>query len=441
MGRDDETSLPTLTTPASMRSNDDMQDVDYFDDDDDLEGLDTPTSRGPSRLPMIIVGIAALALLAGGSYVAMQIVNRAAPQTENTTPPAPSMPLPVAQPEQPAASPAQLLSEAPVATEPTPEAVSEQPADALVTLPPDALPATSPAPGAPDAPVAADIPADQVSDPVVEEVPTKDVTLLAEDDAALDAVLPQPPSAAAAPKAAEPDLGPEDFYEAKDVVKALESMQSGDTSLVLEEPAPQPYIEITKPNAKSDAERNVMLAERALAVGRYQMAADLYNEVLARNNQDVRALIGRAIASQNLGNAPQAISDYEAALDLKPDNTEALINLLGLIQAEQPQAALSRLDTLSRKYPSNAGIVAQQGMILANLGNLAQAGAFLDRAITLEPSNPMHYYNRAVIADQGGDTSLAIDMYERSLEVDAIHSAGRKVPRDRIYDRLAQLRH
>lgn len=413
-GRDDDTSLPAFPTP--LRASDDMQDVDYFDaDDDDLDALDAPSPRTPNRLPMVLMGIVMLAMLAGGSYVALQIVDRSAPQMENTTSPVPPAPPPPPQPVAQPAPPAPSVVEPAPEPTPVPEVAAAE--DALVTLPPEALPEVLPE-----------------NPPVVEEVPTTAVELPE------DVALPEE-TAVITPPAPEPDLGPEDFYEAKDVVKALENMQQGDApALILEEPTPQPYIEITKPNAKSEVERNILLAERALAIGRYQMAADLYNEVLTRNDQDARALIGRAIASQNLGNVPQAISDYEAALTLKPENTEAMINLLGLIQREQPQAALSRLDTLARKYPSHPGIVAQQATIQADLGNLVQAGALLERAMMLEPSNPMHYYNRAIIADRLGDTRTAIELYERCLEVDAIHFAGRKVPRERVYDRLSQLR-
>ncbi|MES2729843.1 MAG: tetratricopeptide repeat protein [Pseudomonadota bacterium] len=428
----DEMPMPYTASPVAQRP-DSADDIDYFDSEDDLETLDTPTRGGPSRLPLIVVGVALLALLAGGSYVALQVVSDSAPQTQQdvaVTPPVPPIP-----------EPPIVAAEAPVVAPVTDPLVN--PVDQLATLPPQDVPpeelsvedpAASPLPVLPNAP------------DILEEVPAEAVPMAGKENATaeLDLLANAPASATPAPAAADPELASEDFYETTDIVKAMSAMQQdpfATEDVLMEAPDVQkPYIKITRANTQSVTERNILMAERALAIGRFEMAADLYTEVLQKNASDVRALIGRAIASQNQGNASAAIEDYEAALRLKPDNTVALINLLGLVRTEQPQMALTRLDALALKYPSNAGIVAQQALIMSDMGNVTQAGQLLDHAIALEPENPMHYYNRAIIAERSGDGRMAIEMYERSLEVDAIHTGGRKISRETVYGRLSQLR-
>ena len=46
----------------------------------------------------------------------------------------------------------------------------------------------------------------------------------------------------------------------------------------------------------------------------------------------------------------------------------------------------------------------------------------------------------AVIADKAGDKKQAISYYEKALEIDTINGGGRSIPREVVYERLAQLR-
>jgi tetratricopeptide (TPR) repeat protein len=102
--------------------------------------------------------------------------------------------------------------------------------------------------------------------------------------------------------------------------------------------------------------------------------------------------------------------------------------------------ALSKLLDLRQKYPDNAGIAAQIGVAYADSGNLQDAYKYLSMASGLKPNDPQHYYNMAVVAEKAGELKKAISLYEKALEVDAVHGTGRGISRDKIYDRLARLR-
>ena len=60
---------------------------------------------------------------------------------------------------------------------------------------------------------------------------------------------------------------------------------------------------------------------------------------------------------------------YEEVLKLKPDNKEALVNMMGLIRAQYPEVALRRLLELYARNPNDAGIAAQIGITNADLGH------------------------------------------------------------------------
>lgn len=187
-------------------------------------------------------------------------------------------------------------------------------------------------------------------------------------------------------------------------------------------------------------DRQLVAGSRAVKLGMYDAAAKIYDDLYRKNPRDIGTLMGRAVLFQKTGERARAIESYEAVLELTPDNTEAIINLAGLIRKDQPAVALEKLLNLREKYPNNVAIAAQLGVSYADAGNLVDAYKYLDLAASLEPRNPLHYFNQAVVADRAGDKEKAIGLYEKALEIDAIYGTGRAIPRDQIYDRLSHLR-
>ncbi len=184
----------------------------------------------------------------------------------------------------------------------------------------------------------------------------------------------------------------------------------------------------------------VVAAGRALKLGRLDAALEMFEDLYRQNPRDSRILMGRAVALQKLGNEESAISAYEELLRLDQDNPDAVVNLAGLIRKKYPAVALGKLLDLRQKYPDNAGIAAQIGVAYADSGNLQDAYKYLSMASGLKPNDPQHYYNMAVVAERAGELKKAISLYEKALEVDAVHGTGRGISRDKIYDRLARLR-
>ncbi|MDD3021317.1 MAG: tetratricopeptide repeat protein [Alphaproteobacteria bacterium] len=184
----------------------------------------------------------------------------------------------------------------------------------------------------------------------------------------------------------------------------------------------------------------VVAASRALKLGRYDAAKNMYDELYTLNPRDPRVLMGRAILLQKIGEPDRAIAAYEEVLAVAPDNAEAIVNMAGLIRKVQPAMALSKLLDMRQKYPDNAAIAAQLGVAYADSGNLQDAYRYLDLATSMQPGNAQHYFNMAIIAERARDIPKAIGMYEKALEVDAIHGGGATINRDVIYDRLTRLR-
>lgn len=188
-------------------------------------------------------------------------------------------------------------------------------------------------------------------------------------------------------------------------------------------------------------EARISSASRALDLERYQAAFDMFDALYKTNKRDERVLMGRAVALQKLGRNEEAIKAYDELLALNPESPEVMTNMLGLVRQQYPSAALERLLELRQRYPNNPVVAAQAGLANAGVGNFEEGLRYLGIAAGLEPNNPKHPFNMAVIAERMGKADLAITYYERALKADAMTTdTQKKVNRDLIYDRLSLLR-
>ncbi len=197
---------------------------------------------------------------------------------------------------------------------------------------------------------------------------------------------------------------------------------------------------VKKDYAANTSEAQVISAQRAILLGRYDSALRIYDALYEKNPNDPEVLLGRAIALQKLGRNEQAVAAYETLLDARPDNLEAKINMLGLIGERYPAVALQRLQELEANNPHDVRILAQAALLEAKFGRYEDALASLGTAASLDENNANHVFNMAVIADRAGKKDDAIHYYEQALEIDTVYGGSHSIPRDAVYERLAQLR-
>ncbi len=244
----------------------------------------------------------------------------------------------------------------------------------------------------------------------------------------------------AAPSAKKPSLGEDSFFDANNMVPQGEMAQDGPVSV---NPVYQPAskLVIVRKTANAD-ERSAALvaAERAMNLGIYDSALQLFEDLYVQNRKDSRVLMGRAIALQKLGRFDEAMQVYEELEAVAPDNIEAKVNMLGLLGTRYPSIALRRLLDLHQGNKGNVMLTGQLAVAYAQSGDLNSALKYLGVAASMEPRNASHLFNMAVLSDRAGHNEKAVSFYEKALEIDTVHGGGRSIPRDSVYERLAQLR-
>ena len=200
------------------------------------------------------------------------------------------------------------------------------------------------------------------------------------------------------------------------------------------------FINVQKNASASSRQASIVAAQRALKLGRNSAALELYEKLYKKNPRNTQVLMGLAVAQQRSGFVESAIATYEELLKRDSRHTGAMVNLMGILENRQPEVALKKLYKLWNKNQQNPNVAAQLGMVHAKIGNYEDANRYLGVAASLDPSNALHYYNLGIVSDQAKSHRTAIEYYQKALEVDIAHKGGGAIPREQVYDRLAQLR-
>lgn len=260
---------------------------------------------------------------------------------------------------------------------------------------------------------------------------------------------PQPSSQGLAPATSSPAgqntqqgaFSEDLFFDAEALVPTSDLSKQAAPSKV--DPVMNPgsrLVVTTKQANPGSKEARLTAAQRAMKLGRYESALEIYEGLYAVNKRDPNILLGRATALQRAGYDDEAMVAYEDLLDLRPGNIDAQINLQGLLSTRYPAVALRNLRELAEAHPGNVAVVAQLAVVEARVGQYPEAIRHLGVAASIEPENASHLFNMAVIADRAGDKKQAIRYYEDALEIDTLYGAGKSIPRESVFERLAQLR-
>ena len=232
----------------------------------------------------------------------------------------------------------------------------------------------------------------------------------------------------------------EAFFDAENLVPRGEMTRHGPNFV---NPVTQPasrLVIVSKNYAPDTKEAQLVAAERAMQLGRYDSALDLFDTLYAKNKKDSRVLMGRAVVLQKMERFDEAMGLYEELSKVAPDNIEVKVNMLGLLSTRFPSVALRRLLDLREQHIGHVGLATQIAICYASLGDTHEALRYMGVAASMEPRNANLLYNMAVIADRSGDKKQAVSYYEKALEVDSVYGGGRTVPREVVYERLAHIR-
>jgi tetratricopeptide (TPR) repeat protein len=201
-------------------------------------------------------------------------------------------------------------------------------------------------------------------------------------------------------------------------------------------------IDITVTDSKAlnlDVKEKEKLAYNAALTGQYEVAIELYKQVLKSEPDNSYDKFSLAVVYQRIGQFRQAKTLYYQLLKTNPTNQEEIIgNLLSVLVEESPRDAVYLLSRLTVQNPSSAYIFAQAAVAYDKIKNYDQAIILLQKAISIDQTNADYQYNLAVIYDKTSQFQKALDMYanvEQNYTDD-----NSSVPIEQVRDREAAIK-
>ncbi|BCN93934.1 hypothetical protein THMIRHAM_17190 [Thiomicrorhabdus immobilis] len=148
----------------------------------------------------------------------------------------------------------------------------------------------------------------------------------------------------------------------------------------------------------------------------YSQAKILFNDVLAKEPNNINALLGSAGVAITEDKFYSAINFYQKVLDNEPNNLyayEGIANLSGKVvlnhQWEQ------ELFAMAEQYPKSAILQYTKGNLFAKKADWLEAQKSYFNAYALDSSNPDYMVNLAVSYDRLGQYKLADQYYTQAL--------------------------
>lgn len=182
-------------------------------------------------------------------------------------------------------------------------------------------------------------------------------------------------------------------------------------------------IEIIVVDPKSgsfDLRKKEKLAYNAALIGQYEVAIELYKQVLKKEPDNEYSKFSLAVVYQQFGQLDKAKTLYRDLLKKGVQNEDEVVgNLLAILIEQTPKDASYLLARLSVQSPKSSYVLAQAAVVYDKLKKYNEAIDLLERAVYLDSKNIGYKYNLAIAYDKAKQYDLALSRY-----VDVVESFG-----------------
>ena len=163
------------------------------------------------------------------------------------------------------------------------------------------------------------------------------------------------------------------------------------------------------------------LSEQALALqrsGRLMEAERLYLQALAEEPRDFTARHLLGVTRAQAGRMDEALADIEAALELRPDDAEAVLNRANVLKSlNRLEAALAGFDRALALKPHWPQAENNRSTVLQTLGRHDEALAGYDRALAVQPEYVEALNNRGSVLQDLRRPAEALAAYDQALRL------------------------
>ena len=150
----------------------------------------------------------------------------------------------------------------------------------------------------------------------------------------------------------------------------------------------------------------------------YRSELSIWSDTVAKwpNNPRAHYNLGTLLFQQ--GKEPEAIAQFQLAVQLSADYTDAHYNLgLALARVGRLEEAVGQWEQALRTKPDYAEAHVNLGLALVKMGKPDEAIGHYEEALRLRPNDVRAHYNLAVILEKAGRGSEAKTHYEEALRL------------------------
>ena len=146
-------------------------------------------------------------------------------------------------------------------------------------------------------------------------------------------------------------------------------------------------------------------------------AVDLWLEHRPTTADQVQGLVWRGRLNEFVQNFPQALADFQRAVELDPDSRQARLRLVAALIREEPREAVPHLEWMRRRRPDDPEVLFLTARLRRNLGQPEEAGKLLDELLVSTPNKFPALVERGRVAMDLNHPDEAELWLRRALEV------------------------
>ena len=177
-------------------------------------------------------------------------------------------------------------------------------------------------------------------------------------------------------------------------------------------PEEMSIVLVDKVKIDKDIREKEKLAYNSVLVGQYEIAIEIYKEILQKEPKNLYAKYSLAVVYQRLNQFKQAKNIYYELLRGDAENKDEVINnIIAILIEESPREAIYLLNRLTIQNPQKHFLFASMALAYEKISDYELAIKNYTKALQLDYTNVNYRYNLGVLYDQNKEYEKALEMY------------------------------
>ena len=196
---------------------------------------------------------------------------------------------------------------------------------------------------------------------------------------------------------------------------------------------------VDKVKIDKDVREKEKLAYNSVLVGQYEIAIQMYKEILQKEPQNLYAKYSLGVVYQRLAQNKQAKNIYYDLLKGDAENKDEIIsNIIAILIEEAPREAIYMLNRLTIQNPEKHYLFASMALAYEKISDYNSAIKNYTKALELDYNNMDYCYNLGVLFDENKEYDKALEMY--SIVVKNNDSSNREIALDSVKRRIEKIK-